>query len=244
MPVVHHARSELHFKLVYYGPGLGGKTTNLEYVHAHTRPDQRGKLIALETEAERTLFFDLLPMELGQFRDYRVRLHVCTVPGQIALDTTRKLVLRNVDGVVFVVDSQADRLEANIESIRNLETNLRLQGDDPDVLPLVVQYNKRDLPSAMSLDELRAELLVPPGVVEIEAAANVGTGVMETLKAITRECLKLVKDPTKLREGRSPSIIPGRRPSMYPGAGQLAEILAPAMNLPLADRLPKVSDDG
>lgn len=239
MPVVHHARSELHFKLVYYGPGLGGKTTNLEYVHAHTRPDQRGKLIALETEAERTLFFDLLPMELGQFRDYRVRLHVCTVPGQIALDTTRKLVLRNVDGVVFVVDSQADRLEANIESIRNLETNLRLQGDDPDVLPLVVQYNKRDLPSAMPIAELRSELLVPPGVVEIEASASQGTGVMETLKAITRECLKLVKDPTKLREGRSPSIIPGRRPSMYPG-GNLQSIVAPL----LAPRVPKVKDDG
>lgn len=242
MPVVHHARSELHFKLVYYGPGLGGKTTNLEYVHAHTRPDQRGKLIALETEAERTLFFDLLPMELGQFRDYRVRLHVCTVPGQIALDTTRKLVLRNVDGVVFVVDSQEDRLEANIESIRNLELNLRLQGDDPDVLPLVVQYNKRDLRSAMPIDVLRAELQVPPGVVEIEACASSGEGVMETLKAITRECLKLVKDPTKLREGRSPSIIPGRRPSMYPGSANFAEIAAPA--LPLNPRVPKVSDDG
>jgi signal recognition particle receptor subunit beta len=242
MPVVHHARSELHFKLVYYGPGLGGKTTNLEYVHAHTRPDQRGKLIALETEAERTLFFDLLPMELGQFRDYRVRLHVCTVPGQIALDTTRKLVLRNVDGVVFVVDSQEDRLEANIESIRNLELNLRLQGDDPDVLPLVVQYNKRDLRSAMPIDVLRSELLVPPGVVEIEACASTGEGVMETLKAITRECLKLVKDPTKLKEGRSPSIIPGRRPSMYPGSATFAEIAAPV--LPLAARVPKVSDDG
>ena len=243
MPVVHHARSELHFKLVYYGPGLGGKTTNLEYVHAHTRPDLRGKLIALETEAERTLFFDLLPMELGHFRDYRVRLHVCTVPGQIALDTTRKLVLRNVDGVVFVVDSQADRLEANIESIRNLETNLRLQGDDPDVIPLVVQYNKRDLPSAMSIPELREELLIPPGVIELEASANVGTGVMETLKAITRECLKLVKDPTKLREGRSPSIIPGRRPSMYPG-GSPAEINPPVIDMTFIPRMPKVSDDG
>ncbi len=144
MPLVHHAHRDLQMKVVYYGPGLGGKTTNLEYIHANTRPERRGKLIALENEAERTLFFDLLPMELGEFRNYRVRLHLCTVPGQIAYDTTRQLVLKNVDGIVFVVDSQPSRLEANYESIRNLEANLRLQGDDPDRMPLVVQYNKRD----------------------------------------------------------------------------------------------------
>lgn len=218
MPLVHHAHRDLQMKVVYYGPGLGGKTTNLEHIHANTRPDRRGKLIALENEAERTLFFDLLPMELGEFRDYRVRLHLCTVPGQIAYDTTRKLVLKNVDGIVFVVDSQPSRLEANYESIRNLEANLRLQGDDPDTMPLVVQYNKRDLAGIMSVRELHEALRVPTGVVELEAAASTGEGVFATLKAITREMLKICPDPSKLPQGRTPSVMPGRRASMLPGA--------------------------
>lgn len=239
MPTVHHARRELHFKLVYYGPGLGGKTTNLEWIHAHVKPEQRGKLIALNTEAERTLFFDLLPMELGEFRGYRVRLHLCTVPGQIALDSTRRLVLRNVDGIVFVVDSQENRLENNVESIRNLETNLRLQGDDPDVMPLVVQYNKRDLPNAMTVGALRAALKVPSGVPELEASANLGIGVFDTLKSVTRECMKLVGDPTQLREGRSPSILPGRRASMFPGT---LPPVSGLLQIPSAPRVPKIED--
>jgi signal recognition particle receptor subunit beta len=216
MPLVHHAHRDLQMKVVYYGPGLGGKTTNLEYIHANTRPDRRGKLLALENEAERTLFFDLLPMELGQFRNYRVKLHLCTVPGQIAYDTTRQLVLRNVDGIVFVVDSQPTRLEANYESIRNLESNLRLQGDDPDRMPLVVQYNKRDLVGVMGVDELREALRVPPGVQEHEASAMTGEGVFDTLKSITREMLKICPDPANMNEGRTASILPGRRPSMFP----------------------------
>lgn len=216
MPLVHHAHRDLQLKIVYYGPGLGGKTTNLEYIHANTRPERRGKLIALETEAERTLFFDLLPMELGEYRDYRVRLHLCTVPGQIAYDTTRQLVLKNVDGIVFVIDSQPTRLEANFESIRNLETNLRRQGDDPDRMPLVVQYNKRDLEGIMPVSELRSGLRVPTGVVEHEASAMSGTGVFETLKSITREMLKICPDPSKLPEGRSSSLLPNRRASMLP----------------------------
>jgi len=229
MPLVHHAHRDLQMKIVYYGPGLGGKTTNLEFIHANTKADRRGKLIALETEAERTLFFDLLPMELGQFRDYRVRLHLCTVPGQIAYDTTRQLVLKNVDGIVFVVDSQPSRLEANYESIRNLETNLRLQGDDPDRMPLVVQYNKRDLDGVMGVQELREALFVPSGVTEIEASATSGTGVFDTLKAITREMLRICPDPSTMAEGRTQSILPGRRPSMSQnlmGAGGLPAFLA------------------
>lgn len=224
MPLVHHAHRDLQMKIVYYGPGLGGKTTNLEFIHANTKPERRGKLIALETEAERTLFFDLLPMELGQFRNYRVRLHLCTVPGQIAYDTTRQLVLKNVDGIVFVVDSQPSRLEANYESIRNLETNLRLQGDDPDRMPLVVQYNKRDLDGIMGVAELREALGVPAGVTELEASATKGDGVFDTLKTITREMLKICPDPSTMPEGRTQSILPGRRPSMtqsLQGAGGL-----------------------
>ncbi|MEM1418834.1 MAG: GTPase domain-containing protein [Myxococcota bacterium] len=208
MPLVQHAQRELHLKLVYYGPGLGGKTTNLEHIHSHSRADRRGKLISLMTESERTLFFDLLPLEIGEFKGYRVRLHLCTVPGQIALDTTRQLVLRHVDGVVFVVDSQAGRGPGNEESFRNLQANLRLQGDDIGRLPLVVQYNKRDLPTARPLDELREELALERSVPELEASALRGEGVFETLKAITKATLLAVGDPTQLPDGRFPSVPP------------------------------------
>lgn len=235
MPLVHHAHRDLQMKVVYYGPGLGGKTTNLEYIHANTRSDRRGKLLALENEAERTLFFDLLPMELGQFRDYRVKLHLCTVPGQIAYDTTRQLVLRNVDGIVFVVDSQPTRLDANYESIRNLENNLRLQGDDPDRMPLVVQYNKRDLSGVMSISALRDALNVPAGVIEHEASAMTGEGVFDTLKSITREMLRICPDPSSMGEGRTASILPGRRPSMFP-----ASTTHPVVDIPRPSRVPDI----
>jgi signal recognition particle receptor subunit beta len=218
MPVVHHATKEIQLKIVYYGPGLGGKTTNLKYLHAASRPDLRGKLLSFTTESDRTYFFDLLPVELGLFHGYQIRLHLCTVPGQIALDSTRRLVLRHVDGVVFVVDSQIEALSANIESIRNLETNLRLQGDDPDRIPLVVQYNKRDLPNVIPTDELGVALKVPLEVVEVEACARSGLGVGATLKAIVKECLRLVPNPRRAKEGRTPSILPGVRASMYPDA--------------------------
>ncbi len=217
MPLVSHARRELHVKLVYYGPGLGGKTTNLEHIHRSSRPEHRGKLISLMTESERTLFFDLLPVELGTFRNYAVRLHLCTVPGQIARDATRRLVLRHVDGVVFVVDSQEAQLSNNVESIRNLYRNLALQGDDPDRLPLVVQYNKRDLPTALPCATLQEELGVPSEVPQFESIAIRGVGVFETLKTISKATLALVGDPRGQTEGRSPSILPGRRASMYPG---------------------------
>jgi len=192
MPLVHHAKREIHVKVVYYGPGLGGKTTNLEHIHRHSAPDRRGKLVSLMTEAERTLFFDLLPMEIGVFRGYRVRLHLCTVPGQMAHDRTRQLVLRHVDGVVFVVDSQRGREESNVASIRNLAENLRRQGDDPDRIPLVVQYNKRDMPSVAPVEELRA-LLNPTSVPDYEAIATSGEGVFETLKAIAKLVLTELK---------------------------------------------------
>lgn len=216
MPLVNHAHQEIHLKVVYYGPGLGGKTSNLEHIHARTKPERRGKLISLATETERTLFFDLLPVELGTFMDYQVRLHLCTVPGQIAHDRTRRLVLRHVDGIVFVVDSQEHRVEDNQESILNLGTNLSLQGDDPNALPLVVQYNKRDLPGILSVETLRHVLGVPDGVPELEAVAVEGVGVFETVKTILKRCLKIVGDPRTAREGRSPSILPGARASMFP----------------------------
>jgi signal recognition particle receptor subunit beta len=238
MPLVHHARRELHVKLVYYGPGLGGKTSNLEYIHSHTRPGRRGKLISLATESERTLFFDLLPVELGTFMGYQVRVHLCTVPGQIAHDRTRQLVLRHVDGIVFVADSQPSRLAENLESVQNLAVNLRRQGDDPDVLPLVVQYNKRDLPGVLPVDELREALRIPGWVPELEAVAIAGVGVFETVKTILKSCLKVVGDPQRSKEGRSPSILPGKRASMFPGAGPSEPVL-----LSRPAPLPRIDED-
>jgi len=216
MPTVQHAKKEVLFKIVYYGPGLGGKTTNLERLHAHSRPEYRGRLISMATEAERTIFFDLLPVQLGTFRSYTIRLHLCTVPGQVHYDATRQVILRNVDGVVFVVDSQPAALEANAESMVNLGTNLRLQGVDPNRVPVVIQYNKRDLGNVLSVEELRYGLRLPHGLEEVEASAKYGKGVFETLKQIVRECMHVAGDPAILKEGRSPSIVPGQRPSMYP----------------------------
>lgn len=237
MPHVDHARRELRLKFVYYGPGLGGKTTNLEHIHKKTRPDLRGKLVALNDAAERTLFFDLLPMELGEFRGYSVRVHLCTVPGQIAHDRIRRLILRHVDGIVMVVDSQHERLDENRESIRNLEHNVRLQGDDPAKLPLVVQYNKRDLPGAAGLATLQQQLGVPPGVPQIEAVATQGTGVFETFKAILTACLTQLGDPVWAPSGRSPSIMPGQRVSMFPGAEPAA------LRVPRPAPVPLMGDD-
>lgn len=234
MPLVNHAHNEIHLKIVYYGPGLGGKTTNLEYIHSQTKPENRGKLISLMTETERTLFFDLLPVELGKLRGFKVRLHLCTVPGQIARDRTRRLVLRHVDGVVFVVDSQEGRLEACEESIDNLYDNLRLQGDDPEGIPLVVQYNKRDLDSALPVDTLHKMLGIPEGTEEFEARAIDGVGVFETLKGITKACLQLIGNPNELPDGRSPSILPGRH-TQSPDDSEQAVDVPPAPKVPNFD---------
>lgn len=243
MPLVQHSRREIHFKLVYYGPGLGGKTTNLEFIHKHSRPDRRGKLISLAAESERTLFFDLLPVDLGEFKGYQVRLHLCTVPGQIAQDKTRRLVLRHVDGIVFVVDSQRPRLEDNVQSVIDLDSNLRQQGDDPDRLPLVVQYNKRDLDDIAPVGELRRALRIPRGVPEFEAIAVRGVGVFDTMKAVLKQCLNLIGDPRNAKEGRSPSILPGARASMFPRERDPDGPPTGGARLPRAPRLPSFDDD-
>jgi hypothetical protein len=158
MSMINYASREINCKIVYYGPGLGGKTTNLEHVYEKVSPSTRGKLISLATETERTLFFDFLPVDLGQIRGFRTRFHLYTVPGQVYYNASRKLILRGVDGVVFVADSQADRAEANVEAMQNLYDNLAEHGYDLTRLPFVVQYNKRDLPDAAPLDELEAAL--------------------------------------------------------------------------------------
>jgi signal recognition particle receptor subunit beta len=244
MPNVDHSRLELRLKLVYYGPGLGGKTTNLEHIHRRSRPELRGKLVTLNDATERTLFFDLLPVELGTFKGYTVRVHLCTVPGQIAHDRVRQLVLRNVDGIVMVVDSQRERVQENIESIRNLESNLRLVGADPARLPMVVQYNKRDLPNAVVIPTLRQILGVPNDVAQLPAIASQGEGVFETLKAILRATLALVPEPAEAPRGRSPSILPGRHVSMFPDAeapalGPLRDLVEQARAAGADPRLPR-----
>lgn len=224
MPYVDHARKELRLKIVYYGPGLGGKTTNLEHIHGNTRPEHRGKLIALNNDAERTLFFDLLPVHVGRYRDYALRVHLCTVPGQVVQEDIRRLVLRHVDGVVFVVDCQPARVGENLQSMRDLKHNLSELGIDAAKLPTVVQWNKRDLAGPSGIARARDALGVPAGVVQVIASAARGEGVFETFKAIVKECLALVDQPAFAPAGHSPSIIPGHRPSMYPEAQPGSEL--------------------
>jgi hypothetical protein len=185
MSFINYASREINCKIVYYGPGLCGKTTNLHFIYSKTAPEAKGKMISLATETERTLFFDFLPLALGEIKGFKTRFHLYTVPGQVFYDASRKLILKGVDGVVFVADSQEERMDANIESLDNLEFNLREQGYDLKKLPFVVQYNKRDLPNLVPLDEMRRELN-SSGVPDFEACATTGEGVFETLKAVAK----------------------------------------------------------
>ena len=188
MTFINYASREINCKIVYYGPGLCGKTTNLQYIYDSTSPTAKGKLISLATETDRTLFFDFMPLELGTVRGFKTRFHLYTVPGQVYYDASRKLILKGVDGVVFVADSQEERMDANIESLENLEDNLKTQGYDLMQLPYVLQLNKRDLPSAVPVEELTSELL-KKGEPVFEAVAADGTGVFDTLKAVAKQVL-------------------------------------------------------
>jgi mutual gliding-motility protein MglA len=189
MSMINYASREINCKLVYYGPGLGGKTTNLEYVYNKVNPETRGKLISLATEQERTLFFDFLPVDLGSIRGFKTRFHLYTVPGQVYYNASRRLILKGVDGLVFVADSQAERMDANIAALENLYENLADYGYDPAQLPIVLQWNKRDLPNSVPVDELRRQLN-PMGLQDHEAVAVSGVGVFDTLKAVSKLVLK------------------------------------------------------
>lgn len=188
MAFINYASREINCKIVYYGPGLCGKTTNLQYVYQKTAPDAKGKMISLATETERTLFFDFLPLALGEIRGFKTRFHLYTVPGQVFYDASRKLILKGVDGVVFVADAQEERLDANIESLENLKDNLEEQGYQLEKLPFVIQYNKIDLPNITPIEELR-KLINPTGVPDYTACATTGEGVFETLKAVAKQIL-------------------------------------------------------
>jgi signal recognition particle receptor subunit beta len=189
---INFAAREINCKIVYYGAGLGGKTTNLQHIYDKTASGQRGKMISLATETERTLFFDFLPLDVGTVRGFKTRFHLYTVPGQVFYDASRKLILRGVDGVVFVADSQPERMDANIEALENLQDNLREQGYDFETIPYVLQLNKRDLPNALPPDDLKRELLRRNEAV-FEAVAAHGQGVFETLKEVARQVLVELK---------------------------------------------------
>ena len=192
MSLINYASREINCKLVYYGPGLGGKTTNLQYIYQKTAPESKGKMISPATEADRTLFFDFLPLDLGTIRGFTTRFHLYTVPGQVFYDASRKLILKGVDGVVFVADSQDARMEANIESMTNLDKNLKEQGYDLKTVPYVLQFNKRDLPTALPMDEMYRQLNFK-GEPTFEAVAMNGTGVFDTLKAVAKLVLTELK---------------------------------------------------
>jgi signal recognition particle receptor subunit beta len=189
---INYMAREINCKIVYYGPGLCGKTTNLQYIYERTNPEAKGKMISLATETDRTLFFDFLPLALGEIRGFKTRFHLYTVPGQVFYDASRKLILKGVDGVVFVADSQIARLEANQESLENLRTNLGEQGYSLDKIPFVMQYNKRDMPEIATVEELR-QLLNPTNTPDYEGIARTGVGVFDTLKAVAKLVLTELK---------------------------------------------------
>jgi len=188
MSFINYAAREINVKIVFYGPGLGGKPTNLQYIYERSSPQQKGKLISLATETDRTLFFDFLPLDLGSVRGFKTRFHLYTVPGQVFYDASRKLILKGVDGVVFVSDSQEARMDANVESLRNLEENLRENGFELKSIPYTLQFNKRDLPTAVDVDTMY-RLLNYKGEPTFEAIATDGMGVFETLKAVAKQVL-------------------------------------------------------
>ena len=192
MSFINYATKEINCKLVYFGAGLSGKTTNVQYIYEQTQAEQRGKLVTLSTENERTLFFDFLPLSVGEVRGYKTRFHLYTIPGQTFYEVSRQFILKGVDGIVFVVDSQADRMEANIESYEALEKSLDRQGYDVHKIPLVYQYNKRDMPGAVSIRELESTFN-PLKRPHFEASASKGDGVMETLQAISQWVIRELK---------------------------------------------------
>jgi mutual gliding-motility protein MglA len=189
---INYATKEINCKILYFGPGLSGKTTNIQYIYEHTQQEHRGKLVTLSTENERTLFFDFLPLAIGEVRGYKTRFHLYTIPGQTFYEVSRQFIVKGVDGIVFVADSQAERMEANIESFDSLEKSLGKQGYDLHKLPLVFQYNKRDMPDIVSIRELEATFNSMRRT-HFEAVANRGQGVMETLQSISQFVIRELK---------------------------------------------------
>jgi signal recognition particle receptor subunit beta len=192
VPFINFPAREINCKLVYYGPGLGGKTANLQWIYEHTNTNQKGKMVSLATETDRTLFFDFLPLDLGTVRGFKTRFHLYTVPGQVFYEASRRLILKGADGVVFVADSQEERLDANLETLDNLREHLKDHNLDFATIPYVLELNKRDLPNIMSVEDLKKQLLVK-GEPTTEAVAIQGQGVFETLKEVAKLVLAELK---------------------------------------------------
>ncbi len=192
MPFINFPAREINCKLVYYGPGLGGKTTNLQWIYDHTGTAQKGKMISLATETDRTLFFDFLPLDLGTVRGFKARFHLYTVPGQVFYEASRKLILKGADGVVFVADSQPERMDANLETLENLQEHLKEHKLDFGTIPYVLQLNKRDLSNVLRVEELQRQLQAK-GEPILEAVAVTGQGVFETLKELAKQVLAELK---------------------------------------------------
>lgn len=192
MSFVNRDTKEIHCKIVYYGPSLGGKTTNLQWVYHKAVSEDKSELVSLPGDVDRTLFFDFLPIEIGEIRGFRTRFHLFTVPGQVVFEPSRKLILKGLDGIIFVADSQAERMEENLQSLADLEKNLKLQGYDLADLPLVFQYNKRDLPNALPVAELRSSLN-RYNAPDFEGTAREGTGVFESLKTVSKSIITVLK---------------------------------------------------
>jgi len=192
MPFINFATKEINCKIVYYGPGLSGKTTNIKWIYEHIKPESRGEMITLATETERTLFFDFVPIEVSNVKGFKVRFHLYTTPGQIIYQASRKLILKGVDGIVFVADSQKERHDANLDTLEDMIDNLRDYDIDVAQIPLVFQYNKRDLPNILPVEKLREDLnrWNRP---DFEAVATKGIGVLETFKEITKQVLQTLK---------------------------------------------------
>ena len=226
MAFFNYVTKEITLKVVYYGPGLSGKTTNLQYLYSVLDPTSRGKFISLATESDRTLFFDFLPVELGRIKDFSVRFQLYTVPGQIRYNATRKLVLKGADAVVFVADSQKDMREQNIESFSNMRENLISNNLDPDSIPIVLQFNKRDLPNALSIEELNKDLNAK-GYQTIESVAVDGKGVEETFRLITKI---LLKDMVRKHRVEAPPVV---EEAVFTAAPEkVATVAGPAMTQP------------
>jgi signal recognition particle receptor subunit beta len=230
MVLINKAINEVTVKLVYYGPGLCGKTTNLEKIYANPKLDNKGKMISMSTETDRTLFFDFMPMELGTIAGQKVRVQLYTVPGQVFYDATRKLVLRGADGVVFVADSQESMKESNLDSLRNLKTNLRINRLDPDKVAVVFQYNKRDLPNVSSVEEMNA-YLQPGNAPVVEASAINGQGVTATLRAAITRILDNLKNHVDTTLYEEP-------PLAAPDLTQKAGTAAPKLSVAAPDPAP------
>ncbi len=215
MAVINYSKKEISAKIVYYGPSVCGKTTNIQSIYASLKPDQKGKLVSLATEADRTLFFDFLPIEIANIRGFKTRLHFYTVPGQVYYNSTRRAVLTGVDGLVFVADSQRDKMEENIESLNNLEENLNYYGKSIKTIPIVIQYNKRDLADVTSVAEME-QMINPYGYPSFESVATTGEGVLETLTKITKMVLQHIEMGTSGKQPRTQSA-PAERTSASPG---------------------------